>query len=189
MKDWNRRARLRQKPRRKRRLRRRQKPRRKRKRRQRRKPKRKQKPRRKQKRRQRQKPETETETETGTENETEAVTEAESEVTAETETETEVTFASSQDAQFALTKQLFPEASTVGVIYSTDNKMAKTELADYEALAKEYGYELVTTEVTTAEDIDFAASELVGGVDGVFCMDDATLNDLMQTDLCLCGMR
>ncbi len=59
--------------------------------------------------------------------------------------------------------------------------MAKNELADYEALAKEYGYELVTTEVTTAEDIDFAASELVGEVDCVFCMDDATLNDLMQT--------
>ena len=39
----------------------------------------------------------------------------------------------------------------------------------------------MTTEVTTAEDIDFAASELVGEVDGVFCMDDATLNDLMQT--------
>ena len=41
--------------------------------------------------------------------------------------------------------------------------------------------ELVTTEVTTVGDIDFAASELVGEVDGVFCMDDATLNDLMQT--------
>ena len=122
-----------------------------------------------------------TETETETETESEAVTEAESEAAAESETETEVTFASSQDAQFALTKQLFPEASTVGVIYSADNKMAKTELADYEALAKEYGYELVTTEVTTAEDIDFVASELVGEVDGVFCMDEATLIDLMQT--------
>ena len=31
-----------------------------------------------------------------------------------------------------VTKQLFPEASTVGVIYSADNKMAKNELADYQ---------------------------------------------------------
>ena len=129
---------------------------------------------------------TETETESETETKTEVATEegSEAESVAESESETSagsLTFASSQDAQFALTKQLFPEASTVGVIYSADNKRAKTELADYEALAKEYGYELVTTEVTTAEDIDFAASELVGEVDGVFCMDDATLNDLMQT--------
>ena len=109
---------------------------------------------------------------------------SEAESVAESESETSagsLTFASSQDAQFALMKQLFPEASTIGVIYSADNKAAKTELTEYETLANEYGYELVTTEVTTAEDIDFAASELVGEVDGVFCMDDATLNDLMQT--------
>ena len=125
---------------------------------------------------------TETETEQATEVATEEGSEAESVAESESKTSAgSLTFASSQDAQFALTKQLFPEASTVGVIYSADNKRAKTELADYEALAKEYGYELVTTEVTTAEDIDFAASELVGEVDGVFCMDDATLNDLMQT--------
>ena len=125
---------------------------------------------------------TETETEQATEVATEEGSEAESVAESESETSAgSLTFASSQDAQFALTKQLFPEASTVGVIYSADNKTAKTELADYEALAREYGYELVTTEVTTAEDIDFAASELVGEVDGVFCMDDATLNNLMQT--------
>ena len=126
--------------------------------------------------------EVETETEQATEATTEEGSESESEMESESETSAEsLTFASSKDAQFALTRQLFPEASTVGVIYSADNKAAKTELTDYETMAKEYGYELVTMEVATAEDIDFAASELVGEVDGVFCMDDATLNDLMQT--------
>ena len=125
---------------------------------------------------------TETETEQATEVATEEGSEAESVAESESETSAgSLTFASSQDAQFALMKQLFPEASTIGVIYSADNKAAKTELTEYETLANEYGYELVTTEVASAEDIDFAASELVGEVDGVFCMDDATLNDLMQT--------
>ena len=130
--------------------------------------------------------ETATETTTETESETESATEEGSEAESETESESEtsaesLTFASAKDAQFSLTRQLFSEASVVGVIYSADNKAAKSELTDYATLAEEYGYELVTMEVVSAEDIDFAMSELVGEVDCVFCMDDATLNDLMQT--------
>ena len=130
--------------------------------------------------------ETATETTTETESETEPATEEGSEAESETESESEtsaesLTFASAKDAQFSLTRQLFSEASVVGVIYSADNKAAKSELTDYATLAEEYGYELVTMEVVSAEDIDFAMSELVGEVDCVFCMDDATLNDLMQT--------
>ena len=130
--------------------------------------------------------ETATEATTETESETESATEEGSEAESETESESEtsaesLTFASAKDAQFSLTRQLFSEASVVGVIYSADNKAAKSELTDYATLAEEYGYELVTMEVVSAEDIDFAMSELVGEVDCVFCMDDATLNDLMQT--------
>ena len=100
-----------------------------------------------------------------------------------TEADTAVTtaLASGTAGQFELAKLLFPEATVLGLIYSAEDKEAAGLAAEYEALASEYGFELETTKIIEAQDIDLAASSMVGSVDGMLCMDDSIVNELVQT--------
>ncbi|MDO4322806.1 MAG: ABC transporter substrate binding protein [Lachnospiraceae bacterium] len=155
--------------------------------------------------------EAEAETETGAATETEAVTETETEAAintgaeavteagteagavatesetengteAETESETEaVTLSEGAKGQFELVKMLFPEVQSVGIIYSADNKASEKQLSSYNELASEFGMSVTASEIEEAIDIDLAASELVGSVDCIFCIDDATVTPLVQT--------
>jgi uncharacterized protein YgiM (DUF1202 family) len=85
------------------------------------------------------------------------------------------------EAQFDLAKQRFPEVQTVGILYSADNQDAQEQLEDYRKLAEEYGLTLTARELEEAIDIDLDASELVGMVDCIFCIDDAVIDPLVPT--------
>ena len=90
----------------------------------------------------------------------------------------------SEDAlksQFTVLQALFPDATSVGVIYSADNDQADEQIEVYTALAEELGINVSSVEILDEIDIDLAASELVGAVDCVFCMEDDTVDSLIQT--------
>lgn len=119
--------------------------------------------------------ESETTTEAESETETEAITEARA--AAETRSTVQVT----PQAQFDALKEAAPEAVCVGILYAKDNKTAKTELAEYETLASSLGYELQTVCVEETQDIDFAASDLVGEADAILCIPDSMIEELLDT--------
>lgn len=119
--------------------------------------------------------ESETTTEAESETETEAITEARTD--AETRQAVQVT----PQAQFDALKEAAPEAVCVGILYAKDNKTAKTELAEYETLASSLGYELQTVCVEETQDIDFAASDLVGEADAILCIPDSMIEELLDT--------
>lgn len=119
--------------------------------------------------------ESETKTETESETETEAITEA------RTDAETRSTVQVTPQAQFDALKEAAPEAVCVGILYAKDNKTAKTELAEYETLASSLGYELQTVCVEETQDIDFAASDLVGEADAILCIPDSMIEELLDT--------
>lgn len=119
--------------------------------------------------------ESETTTEAESETETEAITEA------RTDAETRSTVQATPQAQFDALKEAAPEAVCVGILYAKDNKTAKTELAEYETLASSLGYELQTVCVEETQDIDFAASGLVGEADAILCIPDSMIEELLDT--------
>ena len=119
--------------------------------------------------------ESETTTEAKSETETEAITEA------RTDAETRSTVQVTPQAQFDALKEAEPEAVCVGILYAKDNKTAKTELAEYETLASSLGYELQTVCVEETQDIDFAASDLVGEADAILCIPDSMIEELLDT--------
>ena len=119
--------------------------------------------------------ESETATEAESKTETEVITEARAD--AETRSTAQVT----PQAQFDALKEAAPEAVCVGILYANDNKTAKTELAEYETLASSLGYELQTVCVEERQDIDFAASDLVGEADAILCIPDSMIEELLDT--------
>ena len=119
--------------------------------------------------------ESETTTEAKSETETEAITEARADA------ETRQAVQATPQAQFDALKEAAPEAVCVGILYAKDNKTAKTELAEYETLASSLGYELQTVCVEETQDIDFAASDLVGEADAVLCIPDSMIEELLDT--------
>lgn len=119
--------------------------------------------------------ESETATEAESETETEVITEARADA------ETRSTVQATPQAQFDALKEAAPEAVCVGILYAKDNKTAKTELAEYETLASSLGYELQTVCVEERQDIDFAASDLVGEADAILCIPDSMIEELLDT--------
>lgn len=119
--------------------------------------------------------ESETTTEAKSETETEAITEARADA------ETRQAVQATPQAQFDALKEAAPEAVCVGILYAKDNKTAKTELAEYETLASSLGYELQTVCVEETQDIDFAASDLVGEADAILCIPDSMIEELLDT--------
>ncbi len=123
------------------------------------------------------------ETESEAEEAAEAAAEAEPETEEGTEAATEagavVSLLDGAEGQFELAKLLLPELQTVGIIYSADG--SETQAEEYTQMAANYGVQVVMTQIEQEIDIDLAASELVGEVDCVFCIDDELVNTLVQT--------
>lgn len=104
----------------------------------------------------------------------------------ETETEASevaqtLTLQEGAEGQFELFSALFPEAQHIGVIYSSENTGAQAQVKEYETLAEKYGYELMSAEIEAELDIDLVASEMVDSVDGIFCLEDSLVDELLQT--------
>ena len=121
-------------------------------------------------------------TEESTESETETITEAVTETKTETDTEAgENVAVATPQAQFAALKETAPEAARIGILYAKNNTAAASELEEYETLTSSLGYELQSVCVEEAQDIDFAASDLVGEVDAILCIPDSMIEELLDT--------
>lgn len=87
------------------------------------------------------------------------------------------------DEQLKLLKELVPDAKKVGIVYASGEVNSQVQVDAAEEAAPDLGLEIVTTTVTTANDIQQAA-EALGDVDAIYVPTDnmivAGISSLIQ---------
>lgn len=84
------------------------------------------------------------------------------------------------DAQIHAAQQLIPGVSRIGMIYTEGDKGSEALAKRYLNQAAKEGIEVSAVTIIDELDIDLVASELAGNVEGILCLDDETMNGLVE---------
>ncbi len=87
------------------------------------------------------------------------------------------------DAQLQMIREVLPDAKKIGIIYTTSEANSISTVAEYEALAPDYGFEIVSTGVTAMSEVPLAAADMVSKVDCISNMTDNTVVSALQSVL------
>lgn len=87
------------------------------------------------------------------------------------------------DAQLRMIREVLPDAKKVGIIYTTSEANSISTVRQYEELAGTYGFEIVSTGVTSISEVQLAAADLVSKVDCISNMTDNTVVSALQSVL------
>ena len=80
--------------------------------------------------------------------------------------------------QVKLIRAFLPEATTIGVIYTTSEPNSISHLAILEALAPEYGFTVESVGISSPAEVGSAAATLIGK--GVDCINNFTDNNVVE---------
>ena len=81
------------------------------------------------------------------------------------------------EKQMQMIRAFLPEAKKIGILYTTNEVNSQTHLAQFEALAPQYGFEIVAVGVTGPSDIPLAVDSLLAQVD---CVNNFTDNNVVN---------
>ena len=81
------------------------------------------------------------------------------------------------EAQLKLIRAMMPDATKIGILYTTSETNSESTLATYNALAATYGFEIVSKGVSTGADIPLALEALLPQVD---CLTNLTDNTVVS---------
>ncbi len=87
------------------------------------------------------------------------------------------------ELQLEMIREIMPEATKIGIIYTTSEANSVSAIESYEAIAPEYGFEIVATGINTIADVPLAAADMVGKVDCINNLTDNTVVSALQTVL------
>lgn len=79
------------------------------------------------------------------------------------------------EKQLEMIRKVLPEATKIGILYCSSEVNSESAIAEYEAAAKDYGFEIVTSAVSAAADIPLATDQLLPQVDCVNNLTDNTV--------------
>ena len=83
------------------------------------------------------------------------------------------------DAQLEMIRDILPEATTLGVIYTTHEDNSISELASINELAPEYGFEVEEVGITRGDEVAAAADVILTKVDAIMIpLDNTVVNNL-----------
>lgn len=82
------------------------------------------------------------------------------------------------EGQLRLIRAFQPEASTIGILYTTSEANSLAQLENYQALAGSFGFEIKAIGVTDASEVASGASALVAA--GVDCINNLTDNNVVN---------
>ncbi len=85
--------------------------------------------------------------------------------------------------QLIMIREILPEAVKVGIIYNTSEANSVSTIAEYEAIASDYGFEIVSTGITATSEVAMAAADMVDKVDCITNLTDNTVVNALQTVL------
>jgi len=83
--------------------------------------------------------------------------------------------------QLAMIRQLMPEATKIGIIYTTSETNSTSTIAEYEKYAPDYGFEIISTGISQISEVQLAAGDLVTKVDCITNLTDNTVVSALQT--------
>ncbi len=87
------------------------------------------------------------------------------------------------EAQLKLIRAMMPDAKKIGILYSTSEDNSLSTIETYQALAGNYGFEIVTKGITNASEVPVAAESIMSEVD---CFSNLTDNTVVgQLDIML----
>lgn len=81
------------------------------------------------------------------------------------------------EAQLKLIRSFLPEATKIGILYTTSETNSESQLKLYQDLAGEYGFEIVASGISTGADIPLACDNLLPQVD---CLTNLTDNTVVS---------
>jgi len=87
------------------------------------------------------------------------------------------------EAQLKMIRAILPEATKLGIIYTTSEVNSVSAIAEYKELVGEYGFELVEKGITGTADVSLAADDLLGQVDCITNLTDNTVVNSLPTIL------
>jgi len=82
------------------------------------------------------------------------------------------------EGQMQMIRAFLPDADTIGILYTTSEPNSLTHLEAFEALAGDYGFEIVSVGITDASEVASGAAALVAK--GVDCINNFTDNNVVN---------
>ncbi len=83
--------------------------------------------------------------------------------------------------QLEMIRQLQPEATKIGILYTTSEANSVSTIEEYKKYAGDYGFEIVEQGISVIGDLPLAASDLAGKVDCINNLTDNTVVAGLQT--------
>ena len=87
------------------------------------------------------------------------------------------------EAQLQLIREMLPDATKIGIIYTTSEANSISTIAQYKELAGNYGFEIVDVGVTAMSEVALAAADIADKVDCISNLTDNTVVNALQTVL------
>jgi putative ABC transport system substrate-binding protein len=85
--------------------------------------------------------------------------------------------------QLEMIRTMMPDATTIGILYTTSETNSVSTIETYKELAGDYGFEIVDTGINTIADVEMAAKDMVTKVDCITNLTDNTVVSALQTVL------
>ncbi len=79
------------------------------------------------------------------------------------------------EAQLKLIRAMMPDATKIGIMYTTSEVNSESAIAVYKDLADDYGFEIITTGISVSADIPLAITGLLSKVDCITNLTDNTV--------------
>ena len=87
------------------------------------------------------------------------------------------------EEQLQMIREILPDAKTIGILYTTSEANSISTIAEYKALAGNYGFEIVDSGVTAMSEVALAAADVASKVDCITNLTDNTVVSALQTVL------
>ncbi|NLL77523.1 MAG: ABC transporter substrate-binding protein [Clostridiales bacterium] len=85
--------------------------------------------------------------------------------------------------QLDMIRKILPEATKIGIIYTTSEVNSVSAIEEYKKYAGDYGFEIVEVGINTIADVSMAAADMVTKVDCITNLTDNTVVSALQTVL------
>lgn len=82
------------------------------------------------------------------------------------------------EGQLEMIRAFQPDATKIGILYTTSESNSLAQLKNYESIAADYGFEIVSQGITDASEVASGAASLVSS--GVDCINNLTDNNVVN---------
>lgn len=90
------------------------------------------------------------------------------------------------DGQFDLIKKMVPNVKNIGIIYNTSEPNSLVQIEDAKKAATKFGYNIITTGITTTNEIPQALDSILGKIDAVYVPTDNMVVSAIPTVIQKC---